>query len=556
MYPMNDDLHHLSIAAVAALIKKRKLSPVELIESILVRIEILNPKVDAFITVTADLARKQAKAAEKEIVARRYRGPLHGIPIGIKDIFETAGIRTTGNSRIFSTYVPSRDATVVSKLRNTGAIIVGKLATHEFAWGGPSCDLPWPPARNPWNLAHFTGGSSSGSAAALAAGLVLGALGSDTGGSIRTPASLCGITGLKPTYGLVSRAGVMPNSFSFDHCGPMARTAEDCAFLLQVIVGFDENDPASVETPIPNYQLGAREEIRGLRIGVIRHFWEEDAPSSQELCKAMDVALSVLSDLGAVIEDARLPTLQHFRDVKTAISGPETFAVYQPYLQKRASDFGFDFRARILGCCLLQASDYVQAQRERRRILAGMEPLYRRYDAFVTAGAGPAPRLDEHRSTDFWRKPNIYNPFNVTGSPAASVCIGFSETGLPLGMQIAARPFAEEVVLRVAHAYQLATTWHELKPPLVIDTPKPAVSIPTTTNAEAVDAAVREFAKRCAEHAGLQLDDALYGQLFEAAPYALAVSQRLRRDYPLQQEPANIFALATTKLHGYRQSKF
>jgi aspartyl-tRNA(Asn)/glutamyl-tRNA(Gln) amidotransferase subunit A len=535
---MTDEICRLGIAAAASLIEQRKLSPVELVDAMLARVDSLNPKIDAFITLTASRARDEAKAAEKDIAAGRYRGPLHGIPIGIKDIFHTAGTPTTGNSRIFAEFVPRTDATAVRRLREAGAVIIGKLTTHELAWGGPSFDLPWPPARNPWSLAHFTGGSSSGSAAALAAGLVFGALGSDTGGSIRTPASLCGITGLKPTYGVVSRAGVMPNSFSFDHCGPMARSAEDCALMLQAIAGYDEADPASCDRPVPDYLSPLSRPIRNLRAGVIRNFWEEDARAGEELCGAMESALSVLRDLGVELEDVRLPPLQHFRDVKTAISAPETFAAYQPYLQKRASEFGFDFRARILGGCLMPAVDYVQAQRARRKLIASMQPIHNRFDILITAGAGPAPRLDEYRSTDFWRKPNIYNPFNVTGAPAASVCIGYSRSGLPLGMQIAGRPFDEETVLRVAHWYEQSTSWHGRWPSLAPDTAKPVIEL--ATRCETVtDPGVRDFAHRCAQHAGLELDEQNYAQLYEAAPYALAMSGRLQKDHDLALEPAS-----------------
>ena len=540
---MIDDLCRLSIADAAKLIEKRAISPLELTEAVLRRIESFNPKLDAFLTISAEQAKAQARAAEQEIVSGSYRGALHGIPIGLKDIYKTAGVRTTGHSRVFSTYVPTHDATVVARLREAGAVIVGKLATHEFAWGGPSLDLPWPPARNPWSLAHFTGGSSSGSASALAARLIPAALGSDTGGSIRTPASLCGVTGFKPTYGLVSRAGVFPNSYSFDHCGPMARTAEDCALLLEAMAGFDEDDPTTLSAPVPHYASGLDGEIRGLRIGVIRHFWEEDAQQSEEFCKAMDAALDVLALLGALIEDIRVAPLRHYRDVKMSISGPETFATYQPYMQRQPKDFGFDFRARILGCCLFSGSTYVQAQRARRKLLTGMKPLYRRYDAFVTAASGPASRVDAFRSTNFWSKPNLYNPFNVTGGPAASICIGFSAGGLPMGMQVAGAPLADQMALRIAHAYQQATAWHLKEPLLTPETPKTTLEIPMTADAGDVDQETREFARQSATRAGLELDDELYGQLFEAAPFALAMSRRIATDNPVELEPASIFVV-------------
>src|SRR5690606_3515707 len=243
----------LSIAEAARLIAARELSPLEFTDALLARITALDPQVHAFITLTAGRAREEARAAGQEIMQGNYRGPLHGIPFGLKDIYNTRGILTTGGSAVCRDNIPGFDATTAGKLTATGAILLGKLQTHEFAHGGPSFDLPWPPARNPWNLERFTGGSSSGSGAALAAGFLPAALGSDTGGSIRGPASLCGITGLMPTYGLVSRAGVIPNSFTFDHCGPMARSAEDCAILLQAIAGHDAADPGSIPHEIPDY---------------------------------------------------------------------------------------------------------------------------------------------------------------------------------------------------------------------------------------------------------------------------------------------------------------
>src|SRR5499427_10764418 len=275
---MTEELGFLTIAEAARRIERKELSPVELTIALIQRAEALDPQLNAYLLLTADRALDQARKAEQEIAAGRYLGPMHGIPFGLKDIYATAGIRTTGHSRICLDTVPSADATTVGKLYAAGAILTGKLATHEFAHGGPSFDLPWPPARNPWNTAHFTGGSSSGSAAALAARLVPASLGSDTGGSIRGPAGLCGVAGLKPTYGLVSRAGVLPNSYSYDHCGPMARTAEDCALILSAIAGHDPADPASALRPVRDFGVGLDRGIKGLRVGVIRHFWEKDLP--------------------------------------------------------------------------------------------------------------------------------------------------------------------------------------------------------------------------------------------------------------------------------------
>src|SRR6516225_8576338 len=276
--PRTTDLHFLTIADAAGLIERRQLSPVALTQAFLDRIAAIDPQLNAYLLVTADQALDQARIAEAEIMAGNYRGTMHGIPFALKDIYCTAGIRTTCHSRTRANYIPDFDATTVTKLREAGAVLLGKLATHEFAHGGPSFDLPWPPARNPWNRDHFTGGSSSGSGAGVAAGLMMGALGSDTGGSIRNPAALCGLVGLKPTYGLVSRFGVYTNSFSYDHAGPMTWTVEDCAMMLQAIAGHDAKDPASADRPVPDYRAALSGSIKGVRIGVLRHLYEQDGP--------------------------------------------------------------------------------------------------------------------------------------------------------------------------------------------------------------------------------------------------------------------------------------
>ena len=269
---MSTDLDFITIADASRLIATRKLSPVELIEAKLDRIEALDPQVNSFITITAEHARRDALKAEREIAAGDYRGPMHGIPFGLKDIYDTAGILTSGHSKVCINNIPQEDAAVTARLLNAGGLLLGKLATNEFAHGGPSFDAPWPPARNPWNPEYFTGGSSTGSAAAVAAGFVPAAMGTDTGGSVRNPAACCGTVGLKPTYGLVSRHGVIPNSFTFDHCGPLTWTTEDCAIVLGAIAGYDPRDPGSVQCDIPDYRAAlTKSDLRGLRVGVIRH---------------------------------------------------------------------------------------------------------------------------------------------------------------------------------------------------------------------------------------------------------------------------------------------
>jgi len=543
-----DDVCTFPISRLSAMIEGRALSPVELVEACLSRIGSYDGQVNAFITVTTELANKQAHDAEREIAAGRYRGPLHGIPFGLKDVIETAGVRTTAHSRLLETNVPRDDAAVVEKLYRAGAVLVGKLSTHEFAHGGPSFDLPWPPARNPWDLTRFTGGSSSGSGAAGAARFVPAALGTDTGGSVRIPAALCGVTGLKPTYGRVSRRGIIPNSYSFDHCGPIARTAEDCALLLQAVAGYDAHDPGSADRAVPLYRESLKTDLQGMRIGVVRHFWEEDLGVPDAVHTAMEASLRVLSDLGATLDTVRLRPLREYTDVKNVISEAELFAVHQQDLIERAGDYGEIMRSRILGFCLFQAADYVQAQRQRRRMLDEMKPLYERYDVFVNAGPGPAPLLADSRQVglnDKWEKPKLPAAFSVTGGPALVLCNGFDERTLPLSMEIAARPFDEAAVLRVAHAYQHATEWHRAVPSLAPRAIAPRIDAPVETHADpGIDDATRDYVDMMAARAGLELTAAQKKQLYEAAPHALAMVGRIQRTHARSVEPANVFRFA------------
>jgi len=536
------ELHFLSIAEAARLIKSRKLSPVELAQAHLERIGELDGQLSAFITVTADLALKQARQAEREIAKRKYRGPLHGIPIGLKDIYNTKGILTSGHSRICIDNVPARDAATVTKLYEAGAVLLGKLATHEFAHGGPSFDLPWPPARNPWNLEHFTGGSSSGSGAALATGIVMGAMGSDTGGSIRGPASHCGIVGLMPTYGLVSRAGVIPNSYTFDHCGPMTRTVEDCALMLHALVGYDSEDAGSIPVKVPNYSAALKRAIKGLRIGVVRHYWEEDLPAHEDLRHAMDAAIGVLKTLGAKVEDCRTRPMQDALDVKVIIAETEIFSIHYQDLVKRPGDFGRDILGRMLPACLFQAADYVAASREHRRMILEGRQLYDKYDVLLTAGFGPAPRLDAYRTTNFWQRSNVFTPSNVTAGPALELCNGFSRNGLPLGMQVIGRPFDEATVLRVGHAYQQATDWHLRRPNLKAGTRPPEVKTAgNEPNPADAGSRSRALILDTALRAGLKLNEHQQAILLETAPYALAMAERIRKVRDRFAEPALVF---------------
>src|SRR5437870_2878474 len=540
---MATGLTDLSIAELSSLIAARTLSPVELVEALSRRVEGYAAQTHAFITPTFDLVRQQARAAEAEIAAGKHRGPLHGIPFALKDIYDTRGILTSGHSRVFIDRIPGEDATATRRLYDAGAVLLGKLATHEMAHAGPSFDLPWPPARNPWNLAHFTGGSSSGSGAAVAAGMVPVALGSDTGGSIRGPASLCGVVGLMPTFGLVSRAGVISNSYTFDHCGPLARTVEDCALVLQALAGYDAKDAGSRRRTIASYREALGEDLRGVKIGVLRHHWEQDLPASDDVRRAMDAALDVLRRLGAELEECRVRPLAAYFDVKIIVAESEIFSVHQKNLIARPKDFGADFRSRALPSVLFTASDYVQATREHRRLMVEMEPLYPRFDAFVTAGMGEAPKLADYRSVSFWQKPSLLTAWNVTGQPVLALPNGFGRSGLPLGIQIVSGPFGETTILRIGHAYERATEWHTRRPPLVQGATAPDVTPPPVLSqpADLVDAETRDLCVKAARRAGLQLDELMLAQLLEGAPYALGMAQRLRRDHDLHHEPANVF---------------
>jgi aspartyl-tRNA(Asn)/glutamyl-tRNA(Gln) amidotransferase subunit A len=539
---MPEELCELSIAAAARLLKARKISSLELTDAYLRRIELFQPQLDAFITVTAELARTQARKADRANQSAE-RGPVHGIPIGLKDIYATKGILTSAGSKLLQENVPSEDATCTRKLHEAGAVLLGKLQTHEFAHGGPSFDLPWPPARNPWHLEHFTGGSSSGSGAAVAARLVAGALGSDTGGSIRGPASFCGIAGLMPTAGLVSRAGVVPNSFTLDHCGPMARTVEDCAILLQAIAGYDPADGGSVAVKVPNYRSGLGKGIEGLRIGVLRHVWTEDVPQSDEVRRALEAAVAVLRKLGAKVEEARLRPALEYSDVKVTLAETEIYTINYPDLVARPGDFGEDFLSRALPACLFQSSDYVAASREQRRMIREAVPLWRRYDALLSVVFGPAPRLDRHDPINFWAKPNANPMANVLGCPSLALCNGFSAAGLPLGMQLMGRPFGEQTLLRIGHAYEQATEWHTRKPELVPGAPQPPLTPPRhdPQPPSGLTPSQIGLARAMIEKAGLRLNERQTALVLEAAPYVLAMAQRVRRMHERSLEPCNAF---------------
>jgi aspartyl-tRNA(Asn)/glutamyl-tRNA(Gln) amidotransferase subunit A len=456
------------IAEAARLIATRQLSPVELTKACLGRVAAMDGVLHAFILPTPERAMADAKAAEAAIMKHGPRGPMHGIPIGLKDIVDTAGIATTCQSRILTDNVPATDATCAAKLAAAGTVLMGKLTTHEFADGGPSFDLPKPPARNPWNPEHFTAGSSSGTGAAVASGMILGGIGTDTGGSIRGPAALCGIAGIKPTYGLVSRAGVAPAAFSLDHIGPMAWSAEDCAIMLQVLAGHDPGDPASANRPVPYYSALIGFSLKGVKIGVIRHFHETDHPVAPATQQGIDNALTVFRDLGAEVSDVMLSPLQDWHACGSLISITERAAAYEEWSRTRLGDFGERVQRRLMLGAMVSGVDYVQAVRRRRELRAELQAAMAGLDVVITAGApDEAPKLDAIPRWDLFDKPNFTMPFNVSGYPAICVCSGFGPLGLPVSLQIAGMPFREAKVFQVADAFEKATDFRAKRPAMV-----------------------------------------------------------------------------------------
>jgi aspartyl-tRNA(Asn)/glutamyl-tRNA(Gln) amidotransferase subunit A len=457
-----------SIAEAASLIAAKKLSPVELTKACLDRLHATEATLHAFVLPTEERAMADAKAAEAAIMRDGPRGPMHGIPIGLKDIVNTAGIETTCGSKILVGNIPETDAACAAKLAAAGTVLMGKLTTHEFADGGPSFDLPKPPACNPWNPDHFTAGSSSGTGAAVAAGVILCGIGTDTGGSIRGPAALCGISGLKPTYGLVSRAGVAPAAFSLDHIGPMAWTAADCAIMLQVLAGHDPADPASATQPVPDYQAALTGHLKGVRVGVIRHFHEEDYKVEPAVQTGIDNALSVFRSLGATVSDVTVSSLQDWHACGSLISITERASAYEEWARDRLGDFSERVQRRLHLGALVSGVDYVQAVRRRRELRAELQAAMRELDVVITAGApGEAPRMDAIPKWDLFDKPNFTMPFNVSGYPAMCVCSGFGPGGLPVSVQIVGKPFQDAMVLRVGDAFEKATESRSRRPAMV-----------------------------------------------------------------------------------------
>lgn len=465
-----DDLCFLTIAEAAQRMRARELSPVELTQAHLDRIQALDGRLNSYITVLGDRAIEQARTAERAF-RQGATSPLQGIPIAVKDLVYTNGIRTTAGSKVLADFVPEYDATVMERLEAAGTVLLGKLNMSEFAMGGTFTNVHYGATRNPWDTERFAGGSSSGSASAVAAGLALAALGSDTGGSIRGPAHNCGIVGLKPTFGRVSRHGVVPLSWSLDHVGPMTRTVEDCALMLQAIVGHDPKDPHSSDAPVADYTAHLRDGVQGLRIGVDRGFFFEDL--QPDVAQAIEAALAVLTGLGATVQEVDLSRSGKARAMYIAIAYPEATAYHLAWMQTRIDDYGPNCRSRLEQGLAIPATDHIQAQRERQLLLQDYLSVLEGVDLLVIpTSARTAPRFDEEETINSAAVTRQYtSPMDLTGLPTLVVPAGYGENGMPVTFQIVGRPFDEAAVLQAGYAYEQATDWHNRHPDLAATTP-------------------------------------------------------------------------------------
>lgn len=465
-------LTQLSIGAAGRLIARRALSPVELTEAYLAQIARLNARLNAYVRVLGDEARAAAQAAEDAIMHGSYHGPLHGIPIALKDLYDMAGVPTEAGSKIRRGHMAETDATVTRKLRAAGAVLLGKTNTHEFAFGVTTNNPHTGPTRNPWDDTRFPGGSSGGSGAAVAAGMAAMAMGTDTGGSIRIPASLCGVVGLKPTHGRISLAGVVPLAWSLDHAGPLTRTVEDAALVLNLLAGADDADAATVPVPVPDYPATLGAGVRGLRLGVPRDGFFVDL--DPEVAAATEVALAVLRDLGATVEEVTFPSLTTWWEAQSDILLAEARHYHAEWLRTRPDDYGDDVRARLTRRDDLTAAELVHALRVRAAATRDLMAVFTQYDALVMPTTRlPAAPIDGQTVMVNGQPvfaPNVLtlnvNPFNLTGMPAVSVPGGFTESGLPIGLQVVTRRWDEATALRVAAAYERATNWHTRVPVL------------------------------------------------------------------------------------------
>ena len=457
----------LSIAQMGAALRAGTTTSEQLTRDAIAAIDAKDGELHAFVLRTDDRAMADARRADEELRAGKDRGPFHGIPHALKDIYDTAGMATTCHSKLRLNVVPDADSVVAAKLKDAGGVLLGKLATHEFALGGPSFDLPFPPARNPWDTARITGGSSSGSGAAIAAGFVRAAMGSDTGGSIRGPAAWCGLAGIKPTYGRVSRRGVFPLSWTLDHCGPLSRSVEDSAIVLQAIAGYDPLDGACADVPVPHFRADLDKGVSGLRIGVPRAFFAKAAALAPDVLAAIDRTADQLRAAGATVEDVVLPDYDLFAAAGRVILTAEAYAIHEKDMRTRIRDYAEITAARFaLGAGIL-ASDYINALRARRETTDAVNAVLGRYDALLCASALHAapPFAAPGDSLSPSASPMQTIPFNLTGHPAMSVPVGLNAQGLPLGVQVVGRPFDEPTVFRVCRAIEVLSGWESVAMP-------------------------------------------------------------------------------------------
>ena len=456
----------LSIAEMGRQLRAGAITSTQLTEAALARIDARDPRLNAFVLPTRERAQADARRADAELKAGIDRGPMHGIPHALKDIYDTAGIRTTCHSKLRMGNIPAADSVVAAKFAEGGAVLLGKLATHEFALGGPSFDLPFPPARNPWNPAHVTGGSSSGSGTAIAAGMVRMAMGSDTGGSIRGPAAWCGLAGIKPTYGRVSRRGVFPLSWTLDHCGPLSRSVEDSAIVLGVIAGHDPLDHASADVPVSDYLGGLDQGVAGLRIGIPRAFFAGAPVATRDVLAGIDRTADQLRAAGATVEDVTLPDYALFAAAGRVIMMSEAYAIHAADMRDRLGDYALMTANRFVLGAAITAADYINALRARRELTDAVNGALSRYDALLTASAlCAAPRFEATVDAMSAAAPMQTIPFNVTGHPAMSVPVGLASDGLPIGVQVVGRPFDEATVFRVCRAVETLSGWERVALP-------------------------------------------------------------------------------------------
>ena len=465
------EIFYLSLRQVSNRIAARELSPVEVLNAIVERTDAVEGHVHAYITPTLDRAMEDARQAEREIAAGQYRGPLHGVPIGLKDNYWTEGVRTTAGSKLLADFVPTEDGTAVSKLRAGGAVITGKLNMHELAIGGTTTNPHYGATRNPWALDRIPGGSSGGSAAAVAAGFCYAALGTDTVASVRHPACLCGLVGLKATFGRVSVFGTVPLAWSLDHVGPITRTVEDAAIVLNVIAGYDPRDTGSANVEVPDFTGGLKGDLAGVRIGLPReHFFE---PVDPEVRDAVETAIGVLRDLGATVRDIEFPGASQATAIFPFLSRPEAASFQADFLRERSDDYG-DVRWNVELGEMMLATDYIRAQRLRTAMRQEFEGIMQDVDALVVPTCravafpidAPFADVDGQPITPFELLAGLTAPFSLTGSPAISVPCGFNSEGLPIGMQVVGRAWDEAAILRIAAAYEGRTPWSNQHPVL------------------------------------------------------------------------------------------